>query len=109
MPKEHERCGSHLIAPMLALSIGAQLLVQRLVERPGRLARALAGTAGVSLAVELFAWNERHPGSLPARVTRAPGTAIQRVLATREPTAEQMEVGRAALAAVLEAEGQPAA
>lgn len=108
VPKEHARCGSHLIAPMLAFSIAAQVAVQRLVERPGRAARALAGLAGVSLAVELFAWGERHPGSPLARATRAPGTAIQRTLATREPTPEQMEVGAAALDAVLRAEGEVA-
>ena len=33
--KEHERCGSHLVAPMLAFSLAGQLVVERLVEKPG--------------------------------------------------------------------------
>jgi uncharacterized protein YqhQ len=104
VPKEHERCGSHLIAPMLVLSIGSQLVLERLVENPGRVARGIAGLASVSLAVELFAWRERHPNSWLATVLRAPGTALQRTVATREPTSEQMSVGSAALGEILRAE-----
>jgi uncharacterized protein YqhQ len=103
--KEHERCGSHLIAPLLVLSVAGQLLLERLTEDPGRAARAVAGLAGVSVAVELFAWCERNPDSALARAVRRPGTEIQRLFATREPTPEQLEVGSAALAAVLRAEG----
>jgi uncharacterized protein YqhQ len=103
--KEHERCGSHLIAPMLALSIAGQLVLERLAEAPGRIARALTGLASVSAAVELFAWSERHPDSAFARAFHAPGTEIQRLLATREPTREQLEVGSAAMREILLAEG----
>jgi uncharacterized protein YqhQ len=103
--KEHERCGSHLVAPMLALSIAGQLLLERLRERPGRIARSLTGLASVSAAVELFAWSERHPDSAFARAFHAPGTEIQRLLATREPTREQLEVGSAAMQEILRAEG----
>jgi uncharacterized protein YqhQ len=103
--KEHERCGSHLITPMLALSIAGQLVLERLSERPGRIARALTGLASVSAAVELFAWSERHPDSAFARAFHAPGTEIQRLLATREPTQEQLEVGSAAMREILRAEG----
>jgi uncharacterized protein YqhQ len=105
VPKEHERCGSHLVAPLLALSVVGQLVVERLVEEPGRLARGAAALAGVSLAVEVFAWCERNPDSPLARVLRRPGTEIQRHVATREPTAEQLEVGSAAMTAILRAEG----
>ena len=34
-PKEHERCGSNLIAPLLVLSPSGQLAVERLFEPPG--------------------------------------------------------------------------
>ncbi len=104
VPKEHERCGSHLIAPMLVLSVGGQMLLERLVENPGRMARAVAGLASVSIAVELFAWRERHPDTMLAQALRAPGTALQRTLATREPSPEQMEVGSAALGEILRVE-----
>jgi uncharacterized protein YqhQ len=105
VPKEHERCGSHLVAPLLVLSIAGQLVVDRLLEQPGRLARALAGLGGASLAVELFAWSERHPDTSLARAFRWPGTEIQRLVATREPTPEQLEVGSAALSEILRTEG----
>ncbi len=61
----------------------------------------------MSLAVELFAWCERNPESPIARAVRRPGTEIQRLIATREPTQQQMEVGAAALDAILQAEGSP--
>jgi Protein of unknown function (DUF1385) len=105
VPKEHDRCGSHLVAPLLVLSVAGQLAVERLLEQPGRLARALAGLAGISVAVELFAWCERNPDTALARALRRPGTEIQRLVATREPTAEQLEVGSAAMSAILRAEG----
>jgi uncharacterized protein YqhQ len=105
VPKEHERCGSHLIAPLLVLTVAGQLVVERLFESPGRAERGAAGLAAVSLAVELFAWCERHPDSALARAVRRPGTEIQRLIATREPTPGQMEVGAAALDAILQAEG----
>jgi uncharacterized protein YqhQ len=103
--KEHERCGSHLIAPLLVLSVAGQLTVERLLESPGRAARIAAGIGAVSIAVELFAWCERNPDSLITRIVRRPGTEIQRLLATREPTPDQLEVGSAALDAILGAEG----
>jgi uncharacterized protein YqhQ len=105
VPKEHERCGSHLVAPLLLLTVAGQLVVDRLFESPGRAERGVAGIAAVSLAVELFAWCERNPDSPVAKAVRRPGTEIQRLIATREPTPEQMEVGAAALAAILQAEG----
>jgi uncharacterized protein YqhQ len=108
VPKEHERCGSHLVAPLLVLSIGGQLALERLLERPGPIARGIAGLAGVATAAELFAWSERHADSAVARAFRRPGTEIQRLVATREPTDEQLEVGTAALAEILRAEGAAA-
>jgi uncharacterized protein YqhQ len=104
VPKEHERCGSNLIAPLLLLSVAGQLLLHRLVERPGPLARALAGVASVSVSVELFAFAERNPGSPLGRAVHGPGHEIQRLISTREPTAEQLEVGTAALHEVLRVE-----
>ncbi|HEX6116329.1 MAG TPA: DUF1385 domain-containing protein [Solirubrobacterales bacterium] len=103
--KEHERCGSHLVAPMLAFSLAGQLIVERLVAEPGRLARGIAAIGGISAAVELFVWSERNPDHPLARACRRPGTEIQRVFATREPTSEQMEVGTAAMDEILRVEG----
>ena len=47
VPKEHDRCGSNLIAPkMMLLSAGGTVLLERLVESPGPLARAGVGIGG---------------------------------------------------------------
>ncbi len=103
-PKEHERCGSNLIVPLLLLSVAGQLLTERLFRHPGPLPRAVAATASVSGAVELFAYAERRPDSRLGRAIHAVGHEIQRVFSTREPTSEQLEVGTAALREVLRAE-----
>ena len=50
-------------------------------------------------------WGERHPDSVLTRMMRRPGFEIQRLIGTREPTEEQLEVGRAALAEILRVEG----
>ncbi len=103
-PKEHERCGSNLIAPLLILSVAGQLATERLFTRPGPLPRAVAALASVSGAVELFAYAERRPDSPLGRAIHRMGHEIQRVFSTREPTGEQLEVGSAALREILRAE-----
>src|ERR1700748_3016141 len=62
VPKEHDRCGSNLIVPMMLISAAGAILLERLVARPSNAARALTGLAGASLAVEAFAWSDRHHG-----------------------------------------------
>lgn len=108
VPKEHDRCGSNLIAPMMLLSIAGTVLLERLVERPGPLARGAVGLAGASLAVEMFAWSDRNHGAPLAEAFHAPGREIQRRLATKAPTPQQLQVGVAALAEILRAEGNGA-
>ncbi|HMJ33873.1 MAG TPA: DUF1385 domain-containing protein [Baekduia sp.] len=103
--KEHDRCGSHLMAPMLASNIAGTALLKRAVDKPGALAGAAVSLASVGLAVEVFAWSERHESSIGARLLRRPGYELQRVIGTREPTETQLDVGRAALAEILRAEG----
>jgi uncharacterized protein YqhQ len=102
--KEHERCGSNLVVPMLVLSAAGQLLLERVLERPGPLARASVGLASASLAAEMFAWSERNPETSAARAFHRPGHEIQRLIATKEPTLEQLEVGVAALDEILRVE-----
>jgi len=103
-PKEHERCGSNLLVPLLVLSTAGQLGVERLFTRPGPVVRAAAAVASVSGAVELFAYAERKPASALGRAIHAIGHEIQRLVSTREPSPEQLEVGAAALGEVLRAE-----
>ena len=80
-------------------------LLESLVDSPGPLARAGVGLGGASLAVEMFAWSDRHHGAPLAEAFHTPGREIQRRLATKEPTPEQLEVGIAALAEILRVEG----
>jgi uncharacterized protein YqhQ len=104
VPKEHDRCGSNLIAPMMLLSAGGTVLLERLIENPSPVVRAGVGLGGASLAVEMFAWSDRHHGDPLAEAFHTPGREIQRHIATKEPTPEQLEVGIAALAEILRAE-----
>jgi uncharacterized protein YqhQ len=108
--KEHERCGSNLVAPMLVLSAAGQLLLERALEEPGPVARAAIGVASASVAAEMFAWSERNPDTRAAKAFHRPGHEIQRLIATKEPTSEQLDVGVAALREILrveqEAEGR---
>jgi uncharacterized protein YqhQ len=102
--KEHDRCGSHLMAPLLAANLAGTALLRRAVVRPSPLAGAAVQIASLGAAVEVSAWSERHGDTALARALRRPGHELQRVLGTREPTEEQLEVGRAALAEILRVE-----
>jgi len=102
--KEHDRCGSHLLAPMLAANVAGTVLLSRVTaERPAWAAGAVS-LASLGVAVEVFAWSERHSASPATRLLRRPGHELQRAIGTREPSAEQLEVGRAALAEILRVE-----
>jgi uncharacterized protein YqhQ len=102
--KEHDRCGSHLMTPLLAANLAGAALLRRTLERPGPGAQLAVGLASLGIAVEIFVWSERHAGSAAARALRRPGHELQRLLGTREPTEYQLEVGRAALAEILRVE-----
>jgi uncharacterized protein YqhQ len=103
--KEHERCGSHLVAPMLASNLAGTLLLRGAMRKPGPVAAGAVAIASSAVAVEVFAWSERHADSPVARALKRPGFEIQRLVGTREPDERQLEVGRAALAEILRAEG----
>ena len=83
--KEHERCGSHLVGPLLLTTAAANALASR---APGRrvprrgspLARCLAAST------EMFGWMQRHPERPLARALARPGHELQHRLATVEPT-----------------------
>jgi hypothetical protein len=105
--KEHDRCGSNLVAPMIAGTAAGSVAARRAGLRgPG--ADALVGLGSLAFAVEVFVWAERNSGTTAARMLRRPGHEIQRLLGTREPTDEQLEVGRAALDEILRVEAAAA-
>jgi uncharacterized protein YqhQ len=101
--KEHDRCGSHLVAPMLAAATVGNVAARRAGLR-GPAAEAAIGLGSAAVAVEVFVWSERHPDTSVARLLRVPGFEIQRLVGTREPTEAQLEVGRAALEEILRVE-----
>ena len=105
--KEHDRCGSHLVAPMLTAAAVGNVAVRRAGLR-GPAVEAAVGLGSAAVAVEVFAWSERHPESRLTRALRRPGHEIQRVVGTREPTTEQLQVGRAALDEILRVEATAA-
>src|SRR4051812_27568738 len=105
--KEHDRCGSHLVAPMLTAAALGNVATRRAGLR-GPVYEAAVGLGSAAVAVEVFSWSERHPQSRLTRLLRRPGHEIQRAVGTREPTSDQLDVGRAALAEILRVESAPA-
>jgi uncharacterized protein YqhQ len=95
--REHERCGSHMIGPLLATTAVGSALAARAPRRLRPAARLAAGVGSVAAAAEVFSWmvaNERNP---VARALAFPGHELQQRLVTAEPSAEQLEVAHAAL------------
>ena len=71
--KEHERCGSHLVAPMIASNLAGTLLLRRVVERPsaaGRRRRRAGLDGGRRRGLRLVRAQRRHA---PARGAAQPG------------------------------------
>ena len=102
--KEHERCGSHLLGPLMATLAVGNMLAARAPVHMRAPARALASLGAVAVSTEIFSWMVRNPQHPLARALAKPGHEIQHRLATAEPTPEQLEVAEAALAACLELE-----
>jgi uncharacterized protein YqhQ len=99
--KEHERCGSHLIGPLLATTALGNTLAARAPEHLRVPARLAAQLGALAASTEIFGWMVRNPESRLARALAKPGHELQHRLATAEPTAAQVEVAEAALAACL--------
>jgi uncharacterized protein YqhQ len=102
--KEHERCGSHLLGPLLATTTLGNTLASRVpvhMRTPVRLGAQLVALAA---STEIFGWMVRNPEKRLARALAKPGHELQHRVATAEPTPEQIEVAEAALAACLQLE-----
>jgi uncharacterized protein YqhQ len=102
--KEHERCGGHLVGPLVATSAIGNVLAGFAPEHVRNHARAAAQLGAVAASTEIFGWMTRNPDHFAARALAKPGHELQHRLSTAEPTAEQLEVAEAALAACLELE-----
>jgi uncharacterized protein YqhQ len=106
--KEHERCGTHLVGPLVAATAGANLIASRLPERARRSGRFAGSLIAMGVAVEVFAWADRNRDTRAARALSRPGFAFQRAVATEEPSPEQLDVAERALEELLKAEAEAA-
>jgi uncharacterized protein YqhQ len=99
--KEHERCGGHLIGPLILTSSIGNVLAAKAPERLRNPARAAAQVGALAATTELFGWMTRHPKNPVARALSKPGHELQHRISTAEPSEAQLEVAEAALAACL--------
>jgi uncharacterized protein YqhQ len=102
--KEHNRCGSHLIGPLLATTAIGNTLAARAPANLRMPARLGAQLVALAASTEIFGWMVRNPEKRLARALAKPGHELQHRLATAEPSPEQIQVAEAALAACLELE-----
>jgi hypothetical protein len=102
--KEHTRCGTNLLAPLAITSVASNLALRRAGVDRQPLAVLAAGLVSIGGAVEMFSWMARHEGHPLAELLRRPGIQLQRVLTTREPSEDQLDVARAALSELLRLE-----
>jgi uncharacterized protein YqhQ len=102
--REHERCGSHLLGPLLATTSLGNALASRAPAHLRTAARMGAQLVAVAAPTEIFGWMVRNPDKRLARALAKPGHELQHRVATAEPTPEQIAVAEAALAACLELE-----
>jgi uncharacterized protein YqhQ len=106
--KEHERCGSHLVGPLVLASALGATLAARAPAHLRRRANALAAFGAMAAATEVFGWMVRNPEHPAAKALARPGHELQERIATTEPTREQVEVADAALHACLSLEREAA-
>jgi len=104
-PKEHKRCGSNLVLPLMVSSAVGNMAARAVPNRRLRAAaRAGALVAGIGAAVEAFSFAERHPRNPASRVIHGAGHAIQAGFVTREPNEDELAVGRQAMEEILRVE-----
>jgi uncharacterized protein YqhQ len=102
--KEHERCGGHLVGPLLVTNAVGGAFANRAPERLRGPARAAAAVGALAASTEIFVWMTRHPEHRLSRLLGRPGHELQHRLSTAEPSPAQQEVAEAALRACLELE-----
>jgi uncharacterized protein YqhQ len=107
-PKEHPRCGSQLIPPLVVSSVAANVVAAKAPPGTRGAVRLLGLGAAVGGSLELLSWAGRNPGNPLARALVRPGFELQRRLSTAEPSEAQVEVADAARDACLALERAPA-
>jgi uncharacterized protein YqhQ len=104
--KEHTRCGTNLVAPMMATSLATSLLLRAAGKERQPLATFIAGLVSIGTAMEVFSWMARHQDHPLARTLGRPGLEMQRLFTTSEPTEGQLDVADRALKELLRLEGE---
>ena len=105
--KEHDRCGSHLMAPLLAANLAGAALLRR-----GRRASGAGWPAPRLARLDRRPRSRSSPGPSATANARSPArcaarpTSSSALLGTREPNDAQLEVGRAALEEILRVEAR---
>ena len=104
--REHARCGTNLVAPLVLTNIGAGLLLRAAGRERQPLATLVAGLVSLGTAMEVFSWMARHQGHPLAGALGRPGIELQRLFTTSEPTDDQLDVAHVALQELLRLEGR---
>lgn len=102
--KEHERCGSNLILPLLVSTTIGNTIARKVLRRRAFGARTAIAALSVGAAVEVFSFSARRPEHPLSRLVHGVGHSMQSGFATREPSESDLLVGRAAMEALLRAE-----
>jgi uncharacterized protein YqhQ len=103
--KEHDRCGSNLILPLLVSTTIGNTITRKLLRTRRIGVRAAISALSIGAAVEVFSFSARNPGHPVSRLIHSVGHGMQSGFATREPSPGDLLVGRAAMEALLRAEG----
>ena len=102
--KEHDRCGSNLILPLLVSSTIGNTIARRMFRGRALGGRTVIAALSIGSAVEMFSFSARRPEHPVSRLIHVVGHAMQAGFATTEPSPGDMLVGRAAMEALLRAE-----
>lgn len=103
--KEHDRCGSNLVLPLMVSTVFTNSAIRALVRRPPVSLRLGATALSVGAAVEVFSFAARRPNHPIARIVHRVGHTLQARFATKEPGPDDLAVGRAAMDEILRLEG----
>ena len=102
--KEHDRCGSNLVVPLLVTTTIGNTVARKLFGRRAIGGRTVVAALSVGAALEVFAFSARRPEHPLSRANHRLGHAMQSGFATREPSQGDLLVGQAAMEALLRAE-----
>lgn len=103
-PKEHTRCGGNLILPLLVTTIVGRAAARKVYGTPPPAVRAAVALVSIGASLEVFAFAARRPRHPVSRFVHSAGHALQAGFSTREPAAEDLAVGSAAMDEILRLE-----